>query len=351
MGTLKAAVAASAALAGVAILGAGGVTAIAWSAYRNRRIKVRGQVVLITGGSRGLGLALAKEFGELGAKLVLASQDSAELVRAKSWLAREASIGPDQILTVSCNLRRSEEANDLIKKATDVFGRIDILINNAGIITVAPVEHQTSEIFHDVMDTNFFSAVHCSLAVLPQMLSRRSGMIVNIASVGGKVAIPHMLSYTASKFAEVGLSQGLHAELRSKGIHVVTVCPGLMRTGSHLNAQFSGDAPREYRWFSLLASMPGLSVSAEHAAGRIVRAVQRGETEIAISPQAVLAARLAPALPSITARAMSIANSFLPKSTKKVEEILKGSQVRERELRPAASLGARTAQRYNQFAD
>jgi hypothetical protein len=108
----------------------------------------------------------------------------------------------------------------------------------------------------------------------------------------------------------------------------VTVCPGLMRTGSHLNALFSGDASREYRWFSLLANMPGLSVSAEHAAQRIVRAVQLGETEIAISPQAVLAARLAPAMPNVTARAMCIANSLLPKSTKKVEEILKGSQAR-----------------------
>jgi len=346
----KKSTAATAALAGAAALAAGATAAVARSAYRSRRSQLRGRVVVITGGSRGLGLALAEEFGRWGARLVLAARDAEELNRAKESLTRRIVIESESILPVSCDLRKPEEADLLIERATARFGRVDILINNAGIITVGPVEHQSAESFHEVMDANLFSCIHCSLAVLPQMLTGRSGTIVNIASMGGKVAVPHLLPYTASKFAEVGFSQGLHAELRSKGIHVLTVCPGLMRTGSHLNALFSGDAPREYRWFSLLANMPGISVSARHAARRIFRAVLWKETEIAISPQAALATRLAPAMAGVTGRAMAAANRVLPKAPGTDQQSRKGSEARQRELPPASSLGLRAAQRYNQFA-
>jgi short-subunit dehydrogenase len=129
---------------------------------------------------------------------------------------------------------------------------------------------------------------------------------------------------------------------------VLTVCPGLMRTGSHVNALFSGDASREYRWFSLLASLPGFSVSAQYAAKRIVRAVLRQEAEIAISPQAVIASRVAPMMPSLTTRAMAAASRFLPESTNGGEESYKGRQIDDRELRPATVLGAVAAERYNE---
>jgi short-subunit dehydrogenase len=317
---------------------------------RKGQAQLRGKVVVITGGSRGLGLALAEEFGRLGAKLVLAARDAEELNRATDSLARRIRIAADAILTVTADLREPEQAIALIERATERFGQVDILVNNAGIIAVGPVENQTSESFQEVMAANFFSSVHCSLAAVPQMLARRGGSIVNIASVGGKIAIPHLLPYTASKFAEVGFSQGLHAELRSKGIHVLTVCPGLMRTGSHLNALFCGDAAREFRWFSLLASLPGISVSARHAAKRIVRAVSRRESEIAISPQAAWVARLAPTMPGLTARAMGAANNILPSPNQVGGTIRRGSQARERELRPATMLGTRAARRYNQFS-
>jgi short-subunit dehydrogenase len=251
---------------------------------------------------------------------------------------------------VQADLRNAEQAKGLIEQATERFGRVDILVNNAGVMTVGPVEHQTVDTFHDAMYANFFSGVYCSLAVLPQMQARHSGTIVNITSIGGKVAVPHMLAYTASKFAAVGFSQGLHAELRSKGVHVLTVCPGLMRTGSHLNALFTGDAPREYRWFSLLAAMPGISVSASHAARRIVRAILWKETEIAITPQVILAARLAQAAPGVTTRAMCVTNRMLPKPAGDSGETRRGSEAQQRELRPASRLGRRAAQRYNQSA-
>lgn len=337
-----------ASFAGGALLAAASVASVACLAYRARRKSLRGSVVVITGGSRGLGLALAKQFGKSGANLVLAARDSGELDRAKDLLVRDVSLAPEQILTVTADLRNPQDADTLIARANEVFGRIDVLINNAGVITVGPVEQQTIDTFHEVMNTNLFSAVRCSLAVLPGMLGRQSGTIVNIASIGGKVAVPHLLPYTTSKFAIVGFSQGLHSELRSKGVHVLTVCPGLMRTGSHLNALFSGDAPREYRWFSLLASLPGVSVSARHAAKRILQAVQRKETEISISPQAALASRLAPIVPELVTMAMSMTNSLLPDSEEGSTEVRKGNEVRDSELFPTATLGWKAAQRYNQ---
>jgi NAD(P)-dependent dehydrogenase (short-subunit alcohol dehydrogenase family) len=341
--------AASVVLTGVGLLAVGGVAAAAASIYRKRRAQIRGQVVVITGGSRGLGLALAEEFGRLGARLVLAARDWEELDRAKELLATRCAIEADSILTVASDLRRPEKAEALIGRAMERFGRVDILVNNAGIITVGPVENQSGENFRDVMNVNLFSGVDCSLAVLPQMIRRREGTIVNIASIGGKVAIPHLLPYTASKFAQVGFSQGLHAEVSSRGIHVLTVCPGLMRTGSHLNAFFSGDSSREYRWFSLLASLPAVSVSARHAARRIVRAVLWKEAEIAISPQASLAARLAPLLAELTSMALSAANRVLPGPNNGEREMRRGYDTRERELQPARRLGISAAKRYNQI--
>jgi short-subunit dehydrogenase len=159
-----------------------------------------------------------------------------------------------------------------------------------------------------------------------------------------------MLPYTASKFAEVGFSEGLHAELRSKGVHVLTVCPGLMRTGSPVNARFSGDTQREYRWFSLAATLPLVSTSAAAAARRIVRAVVAGDTEIAITPQAVAAARLGSLAPEVVGLVMGGVNRLLPSAVAGKPQPQRGAEVRNLERIPAATVGEPAAQRYNQTA-
>ena len=311
--------------------------------------KLRGKVVLITGASRGLGLALAEEFGRAGARLILTARDPWELERARSLLIKQNAVqDPADILIFPADLRQKEDAEHLAAQSTRYFGQVDVLVNNAGVITVGPIENQTPEDFHEVMDSNFFSGLHCTLSILPQMLERGSGSIVNITSVGGKIAVPHLLPYTASKFAAVGFSEGLHAEIRSKGVHVLTVCPGLMRTGSHLNARFSGNAAKEYRWFSLSANLPGVSTSAAHAAGRIVRAVVRRETEIAITPQAVLGARLAGIAPVLTSRVMDAVNRFLPDPVSQPSNVKRGAEARSLEVRPAGAIGWWAARRYNQ---
>lgn len=345
-------------MTGAALAGAGAICAGATAVALYRGIsnlmsrRLQGKVVLITGGSRGLGLAMAEEFGRRGARLVLTARDPNELERARTLLVRRRVVRDESdVLVIPADLRDVSQVEQMVQRATSAFGEINILVNNAGIITVGPVENQTAQDFREVMEANFFTGLHCSLAILPQMLRRRGGSIVNIASIGGKIPVPHLLPYTASKFAAVGFSQGLNAELRSKGIHVLTVCPGLMRTGSHLQAQFTGDAAKEYRWFSFSANLPGASTSAAAAARRIVRAVLLKESEIAITPQAILASRSASLAPELVAQAMSLANRLLPSPADGQQEPRPGSHFRNAEVRPIAStIGSAAARRYNQTA-
>jgi NAD(P)-dependent dehydrogenase (short-subunit alcohol dehydrogenase family) len=275
-----------------------------------------GKVVLITGGSRGLGFALAERYGRSGARLVLAARDLTELTRARnSLLFRKAVQSPDDILLVPANLTDAGHATHLIEQAITHFGRIDILINNAGVIEVGPVEDQTIAAYRRAMATNFFAALYTTHAALPHLLGRKPGTgdaaIVNIASIGGKFAMPHMLPYVASKFALVGFSEGLHAELRHKGIRVTTVCPGLMRTGGEAHANYTGQIKKERRWFNLAAKTPGIATSVQHAANKIYDAVAAGRAEITITPQAWLAARMAGIAPSTTQYLASLANQLL----------------------------------------
>jgi short-subunit dehydrogenase len=203
----------------------------------------------------------------------------------------------------------------LIDHAVSHFGRIDILINNAGIIEVGPVENQPIAAYRRAMATNFFAALHTTHAALPHLLRHNpihgDAAIVNIASIGGKFAMPHLLPYVASKFALVGFSEGLHAELRHKGIRVTTVCPGLMRTGGEVHADYTGQTKKEERWFTLAARTPILAASVRHAANKIYNAVAAGRAEITITPQAWLAARVAGIAPATTQYLASLANHLL----------------------------------------
>jgi NAD(P)-dependent dehydrogenase (short-subunit alcohol dehydrogenase family) len=316
---------------------------------RRRSNWANGKVVVITGGSRGLGLALAEEFGRKGARVVIAARNEAQLNNARRQLLESKAVHSEEdVLAVPADLRRQEDATRLIDEATRRFGRVDVLINNAGVMTVGPLEHHGVEQFHDVMESNFYSGLHCTLAVLPQMLRRREGWIANVASIGGRVAVPHLLPYTASKFATVGFSEGLGIELHNKGIRVTTICPGLMRTGSHRNAQFTGDAAREYQWFSLAANMPGASASARAAARKIADGIAAGTPEITITPQALLAARFGNLSPKLKRMVMVRMHRVLPDPVEGNPGARRGEELREREYFPARTIGSSAARRYNQ---
>jgi NAD(P)-dependent dehydrogenase (short-subunit alcohol dehydrogenase family) len=316
---------------------------------RDREADLHGSVALVTGASRGLGLALSRELVRQGCRLAICARDETELVEARADLEG----GGDDVLAVPCDVAEPAQVAAMVEAVTRHFGRIDILINNAGIMVVAPVESLTRDDFERVMAINFWGVLNPTLAVLPGMRTRGAGRIVNITSIGGKIAVPHLLPYTCAKFAAVGFSEGLRAELASAGISVTTVVPGLMRTGSHLRAEFGGEQEAEYRWFALGASAPyPVAISAERAARIIVRAVKRGQADCTYPLSAVVAARLSGLLPGVTTSALSLVDRILPEPAQQPAGTRPGSAVEAGIeaplLRAATVLGRAAAEEYKQ---
>ncbi len=277
---------------------------------RRRMCSFADKVVVITGGSRGLGLAMAREFGRKGAKLALISRKPEELELAALNLVQR---GVQEVTTWPCDVRDTEEARRTLEAIVRRYGRLDVLVNNAGTILVAPLETMTREDFEDALDIHFWAPYHLMMSALPHLRQVENGRIVNISSVGGRVAVPHLAPYCASKFALAGLSDAFRSELAKEDICVTTVTPGLMRTGSHVNAWFKGNRAKEFTWFSLGASMPFLSMNASRAARQIVVAVGRGRPELTITFQARLAIAAQAIFPNLTARILKLANALLPK--------------------------------------
>ena len=275
---------------------------------KSRELKLRDKVVLITGGSRGLGLVLAREFAAEGAKIAICARNGEELAHAKEDLESRGA----EVFEAICDVRNQSEIDRLIGDVCMRFGQIDVLVNNAGVIQVGPLDAQTDEDFADALDIHFWSPYKMIKTVLPVMRGRGAGRIVNIASIGGKIAVPHLAPYCASKFALVGLSNALRVELAKENIFVTTVCPGLMRTGSHVNAYFKGQNEKEYALFSIIDALPVSSISAESAARQIVAAVKRGDAEAIISVQAKLAAKMNALFPELMAEILGLTNRFLP---------------------------------------
>jgi NAD(P)-dependent dehydrogenase (short-subunit alcohol dehydrogenase family) len=275
--------------------------------FRRDGLRLEGRVVLITGGSRGLGLSLAREFASDGCRVAICARDSAELDAARQDLEGRGA----NVLAVECDVSDREQVGRMVERVLGHFGRVDILVNNAGEIQVGPVESMTLDDFERAMRVMFWGTVYPSMALLPHLKQRQGTRIVNITSIGGKVAVPHLLPYTCAKFAAVGFSEGLRAELAGAGVKVVTVAPGLMRTGSYLNASFKGDQDREAAWFSIGATMPGVSMNATRAARQIVEAARRGSAEKILSTPASLMARFHGLFPGLTSNILGLADRVL----------------------------------------
>jgi short-subunit dehydrogenase len=326
--------------------GAGALLAMRAVFDRLRELDLSGKTVLITGGSRGLGLELARGFMYEGANVAICARDAVELQRAASDIER---LGGD-VFTVSCDLTDRSQVESMVRAVRDHFGRIDVLVNNAGTISVGPVELMTIEDYEDAMATNYWASLYSILAVLPHMLARGDGRIVNISSIGGKISVPHLVPYSASKFALTGLSEGLRAELKKDGIVVTTVCPGLMRTGSPRNANFKGQHRAEYAWFSISDALPLTSMSAKRAARQIIKACKRGEAEVVLSIQAKVATTFHALFPGLTTEMLGLVNRLLPAPGGIGEERAKGKDS-ESDLAPSwlTKLSDEAAIRNNQI--
>jgi NAD(P)-dependent dehydrogenase (short-subunit alcohol dehydrogenase family) len=291
--------------------------------HARRRYDFNGRVALISGGSRGLGLALARELAARGARLALCARDDAELEDARRELA---GLGAD-VLAVPCDVTSREEVRHLVKRVRETFGQIDVLVNNAGVIEVGPLETMQVEDFEEAMRTHFYGPLYLCLEVMPELRRRRDGRIINISSFGGKVAVPHLTPYCASKFALAGLSDGLRAELAGENVFVTTVCPGLMRTGSARHAKFKGHPLLEFRMFRAAAVLPLLTMEPQRAARRIIAAARWGRAELVLTPQAKLAVKARALFPELVGDVLGLLAGLLPDGFGGSREQVKGEDL------------------------
>ena len=277
---------------------------------RRRRYDLAGKAVLVMGGSRGLGLVIARRFADAGARVAICARDTDELNRARHDLATHAA---DDVMALQCDVTDAEQINATVDTVARHFGVLDVLVNNAAVIQVGPAAEMTPDDYEVAMRTIFWSALHATRAAVPHLRRQGGGRIANVASIGGKIAVPHLLPYSAAKFALVGLGEGLRAELLRENIYVTTVCPGLIRTGSPPNADFKGRAAEEYAWFATSDVTPVQSASAERVAAKLLDAVRHGDAEVSVPLSATLPILFHGLAPGVTAELMAVANRFLPK--------------------------------------
>lgn len=279
---------------------------------KKREVKFNGKVVLITGGSKGLGLIMARDIGKEGGKIVICARKQDELNLARKHLIHE---GVAEISTHVCDVSNQEQVNRMIDDVKNKYGTIDILINNASSIQIGPFPNMTIHDFEQSLDVIFWGTLYPIMAVLPHMKERDHGQIVNITSIGGLIGLPHLTPYSSSKFASVGLSRGLHAELKRYGITVSTIVPGLMKTGSHINSLVKGKKEYEYSWFALSSQLPLLSMNPEKAAKKIIQAIRRRTSFYVVGMPAKLANFANNNFPSQFANYLSLVNEILPGPT------------------------------------
>lgn len=272
-------------------------------------MRLAGKVAVVCGGSRGLGLALARALAAKGCSVAICARSAEDLEAARSEIARLGVA----VYAEACDLRRRADVDRFLANVVARLGPIDVLVANAATISVAPIEALDVRDFDEAMEAIWKTALHPVMGVLPSMRERRAGTIALVTSIGGKIGVPHLAPYSAAKFATVGFAQALRAEVAKHGVHVLTVVPGLMRTGSPVHASFKGDPVKEYAWFTASANAPLLTIDADRAARRIVLAIERGASEITYTPAARFAARTHDLAPGVWNELLALAARLLPR--------------------------------------
>ncbi len=288
-------------------LAAGG--AVTMSVLRSRRrVDLNDRVVFITGGSRGLGLLLAQRFIDEGARVAFCARNGREVERARQQL----SFGGATVFGYVCDVSRREEVEATIQRVEADLGPIEVLVNNAGTITLGPVESMTVEDFEREMSVHFFGQLYTTMAIAPGMRERKWGRIVNISSIGGRFNTPHLAAYNAAKFASAGLSQSMRVELSKYNIYTTTVFPFLMRVGSFINADVKGQHKKEWAIGQLMDSLPFTSTTGERTAEAIIEAAKWGDATLVPSKRASATVLFANVFPNLFQDLMALANRFMP---------------------------------------
>ena len=293
----------------VALAAVGG--AALWSGMRYaRRISLHGAVAVVTGGGRGLGHAVARELANAGCRLALCGRDGDVIARAVAALQARGT----EAIGSACDASDASAVAHFVQDVIAHYGRIDVLVNNAGQCFVGPAAELETTDVESAMRNIFWAQYLPTMAVLPHMRQRRSGRIVNVTSIGGKLPTPHQAAYVAGKFAATGWSETLAIELRKDGIEVSTVTPPPLNDGAPLHAHFNGRAEEEFLWFARSLTSRARATSTERAARTIVDAARYGDAERAVSFTSWLASRAFGTAPNLTSRALSLVDRGLPAS-------------------------------------
>tara|TARA_R110002020_G_scaffold85914_1_gene211605 strand:- start:30097 stop:31119 length:1023 start_codon:yes stop_codon:yes gene_type:complete len=298
----------------------GGLITLGMLHKQQRYLELRGRVVLVTGGTRGLGLVMARQLAEAGARVAICGRDQSGLDEASRQLVELSS----DFLCIACDVTKKNEVQEMVYQIRQQWGEVEVLINNAGIIQVGPMENMQQEEYQKALDVFFWGAFNLVQEVLPGMKTARAGRIVNITSINAKVSFPHLLPYTVGKYALAGFSEGMTAELSRSGIRVTSVYPGLMRTGSPRNIDVKAQYEKEYAWFKISDSLPGLSMSAEKAATKIIEAMQYGSKTLALGLPTKIAMAIEGIAPGLNISLFELANRLLPNPVSSGSNVRKG---------------------------
>jgi short-subunit dehydrogenase len=309
-------------------------------------------LALVAGASRGLGLAIARDLGRRGYRLVICARSAAELEAARSDLVTEGL----SVRTAVCDVADAEAVESLVASVEQEDGPIEVAVLVAGVIQVGPLTSLTRAHFDEAINIMLWGPINLALALVGPMRGRGYGRIGFITSIGGLVSVPHLLPYSTAKFGAVGFSSGLRSELAGTGVKVTTVAPGLMRTGSHLRAEFTGNQGAEYGWFAPSATLPLIAMNPEKAAAKIVDGVLAGRAYVLLSLMTKLAARVGGLAPTTTAAALGLAARLLPSGrSPAATDTVQGYTVENRLkpvpaalIRAVTTLGRASARRLNQ---
>lgn len=295
-------------VAGVLGLVAGAGLVLSAAARRARRIDLRGRVVMITGGARGLGFDIAREFLARGSKLAICGRDGDGVARAVEQLKSQGA----DVFGAPCDASNPEQVQAYVQQVLERFGTIDVLVNNAGQCFAGPAAQLDAETMDKALRGIFWVQFQPTMAVLPHMRSRRFGRIVNITSIAGKLPVAHQAAYTAGKHAATGWSETLAIELAREGVHVSTLTPPPLRNGAPLHVHFNGDAEGEFLWFTRILTSRLATTTSDRTARTVVDAAEHGDGERPISALSWFGTRVQGLAPNLMAWTMTQLERWQP---------------------------------------
>ncbi|MCF8234631.1 MAG: SDR family oxidoreductase [Bacteroidales bacterium] len=233
------------------------------------------KVIVITGASSGIGRALALEYASEANRIVLAARNMEKLEKLSTEIKKKGK----QVLAVQTDVSVENDCKNLILKSIEAFGKIDVLINNAGISMRALFEDSELDVIRKLMDVNFWGTVYCTKYALPYLLKSK-GSVVGVSSIGGYKGLPGRTGYSASKFAMHGFLETLRIENLKKGLHVLIACPGftatnIRNTALNKEGKIQGESPRD----------EDKMMSAEEVAKYIRKAVKKRKRSLTLTTQ------------------------------------------------------------------